>query len=136
MKTIKLALVAVALLVVASSVSFAQGGGGGGGGGGGRAGGGGRGGARGGVGALLMGVADSATVAAKATEINTKYMADIAAGRPARGGAAPADSLVKKAADATTARNKEIRALLTKPADQAAFDKNVAASMAPRGGGF
>jgi hypothetical protein len=131
MKTIKLALVAVAMLVAVSAESFAQGGGGGGGGGRGQ----GRGGGRG-VAALLNGVSDSAAVTEKATAIFTAAQTAMMEARAGVARGTPPDSAtMAKTTAITTKRNDDIKALLTKDADKKKFDENVAAQAAGRRGG-
>jgi hypothetical protein len=148
MKTIKLAMVAVALLAAVSATSFAQGRGRGGGGGGTAAGGGG-GGARGAGGGNVVGgfvvprtvtglfvgtsAASDSIVIAQAMKVDAKYAADIRAGRVTRAGP-PADSLVEKARVATGKRNEELRALLKSDDDKKKFDENLVAMTAGRGG--
>jgi hypothetical protein len=153
MRTIRIAVTAVAMLATVAATAHAQAAGRGGRGGGGGGGGGGvvSGGQAGGGGtfssvvvisanrplaALFLGTSAARDTAAMTTAatIHAKYAADIQLGRVTRAGP-PADSLVAKARVATTKRNEELRTILKSDGDRKKFDENVAASLAPRGGG-
>jgi hypothetical protein len=150
MKTIKLALVSLALVAAVSATATAQvvARGGGGGGTGGALGAGGRGGG-GGMGTRMVGgvavpatvyglyvgtsvVQDEAVITA-AVKIDAKYAAEIRAGRATRAGM-PADSLVAKARVASAKRAEELRALLKSDDDRTKFDENLVAMTTGRGG--